>query len=423
MSCSTSNLAFDELPPTQDVIADTQWVRYPCLTSIDSSTAPLEFRIDKTNAFTDINQIFLNLKCRVVKSDGSILADKDLVSSVNNFAYSMFSSVEMYVQDQKVTQDQSMYPWMSYVKILTGCNEKELNYYLRQALWRKDSAALFDQTVIKGNVANKGFVERYEYIANSKTFSMLSKLVTDFTINRLIPEQTEISLRFHRAPPSLCLLCKSGEYKIELQSAELLVPRCSLTSKGLASVHQLMKTKGLMYPSTRATIRTKVVSKNDQNCEWVPFSGNLPKRLYMFQISQAAFNGKIDKNIFNFQHFNLSQVCVMRNDESVPFAVAIPVDVSEANLLYMTSVMALDDPTKIHYNAWEFTHGYMLMCFDLTSDVSASSEEYLNMKHSGTLRVKLDYAKPLDQPITVFCIGEFDDVLVMDSNRNVHWKN
>lgn len=98
MACSTANLDYSSLPPTQEVIADSQWVRYPCLTSIDNNSQnPLEFRLDRTNTFTDLQQLYLHVKFKVVKADGSDLTDKDAVSTVNNFAYSMFSSVEMFI--------------------------------------------------------------------------------------------------------------------------------------------------------------------------------------------------------------------------------------------------------------------------------------------------------------------------------------
>lgn len=139
--------------------------------------------------------------------------------------------------------------------------------------------------------------------------------------------------------------------------------------------------------------------------------------MFIFQVSQSAFNGDIKHNPFYFQHFNLSRISVLRNDESYPMAMAIPVDTSEPYLLYTTTINALNDPTKVHFNAWEFAEGYMLMCFDLTNDTSASTADYINASNNGTLRITLDYSSPLTEPINVFCLAEFDDILTIGSNR------
>lgn len=421
MACGTKSLSYSSVPPTQSVLSGTQWMQYPCLTSVGSPGAPLEFRIDRTNSFVDISQLYLNVSVSVKKQNGEKLGEKDIVSTANLFGYSMFSSAEVFIQDQKVTQDQGLYPWMMYVKMLTGCTKKELEYFSRPALYRKDEAGLFDQLTVGGDASNPGFAERHEFIKKSGTLNMLVKLGFDFTIDRLIPDQTEVLVRLNRSDSSLCLMAKDGKYNVDILSASLLVPRVTLTSAGLKLASSSLNGRGLTYPSTRTAMRSKVISKNDQNCEWVPFHGTLPKRIYVFQISQSAFNGNIKKNIFNFQNFDLKQIQVLRNDESLPLASAMPVEWESPHLLYIMSMLALGDATKVKFNSWEFSEGYALMCFDLTNDNSAESSAYVSQTQSGSLRIKLDYNTPLAEPITVFCMGEFDAVLTIDKNRTIVW--
>lgn len=145
MTCSTKNLDFANSKPTQSVFQSTQWMRFPCLTTLGSSGSPLEFRVDRTNSFIDISQMYLLTTVSVVLKDGKKLPAKELVSTANNFGYSMFNAVELYIQDQKITQDQGLYPWITYIKLLTSCSDKEIDYFLRQSLWYRDEAGMFDQ--------------------------------------------------------------------------------------------------------------------------------------------------------------------------------------------------------------------------------------------------------------------------------------
>ena len=200
------------------------------------------------------------------------------------------------------------------------------------------------------------------------------------------------------------------------------MPKVTLTPRGLALARTALES-GLQFPCTRLTVRTKVVSKGDQNCEWVPFTGSLPKRIHLFQVDQTAFNGAISKNPFDFQLFDLKNVQVMRNEQSIPFDGGIPVDSSNPLLLYLTSVRALNDPSRVNFNSLEFANGYGVMCFDVTNDQSAAQQRYKDQQQSGTLKVRLDYSKPLPNAITVFCLAEFDAILVIDHHRNPHWKS
>lgn len=422
-SCITENLNYSNTRPTQSAIQEVQWSKHPCLTSLDGTDSPLEFRIDKTNSFVDLNQTYLQVSFSILKADGKQLADKDVVSTANIMGYSMFSSVDLYIQDQKVTQDQGMYPWMMYVKILSGCTNRELACFVREALYRRDVAGAMEEQEVAGDIRNMGYVERAELVKNSSRVEMMVKFGLDFTIDRLIPDQTEIFVRFRRAPAQLCLMAKKGQFKLRINTASLLVQKVVLTHEGLRQSHSLLSSRGLTYPSVRCSMRSKVVSKNDQNCEWVPFSGILPKRIFIFQISQAAFNGDITKNIYNFQHFNLKQIHVAQNDEGVPLSSAVQIDWNSPGLLYLISTLALGDASKVHYDSWDFANGYALMCFDLTSDKSAFNDNYVSALSSGTLRIRLDYDQPLSEPISIICVGEFDAQLVIDKDRNVSWNS
>lgn len=65
-------------------------ISYPCLSSIYSSTAHIVFRIDRTNAFGDIQQMYLLLNVCVLKKDWSKLAEKGSGLTAAALAYSMF---------------------------------------------------------------------------------------------------------------------------------------------------------------------------------------------------------------------------------------------------------------------------------------------------------------------------------------------
>jgi hypothetical protein len=421
--CSTSNLDYDRIPPIQGVIEEMQYIEYPCLTnSLLDPGVPLEFRIDKSNTATDLGGIYLNFSASVVNADGTSLADDAVISTVNNFGYSLFSGVDVYIQDQKVSTSQGYYPFAAYLKMLLFTTDHEKEYYLRQALWRRDAPGFMDRIgVDKAGVKNPGFVERAAYIAKSSTVNLLVKLVFDFTIQSLIPEQTEIFLRLHRSKASLCLLAKSGDYKVKISNARLYVPRYKLSSLGNQIIKTRMSRDNLYFSSTKIEVFTKMVGKNDQNFDWTPITGSLPKRIFFFQILNSDYNGSINKNIFNFQCFGIRQIQVHKNGRCLPIAQGINATSNSKALLYTMTLEAVNRPEYISFSEWEFSNGYMVACFDLSNDASAGISDYRNIDDSGTIRIQVDYEKPLDEAITVFCVTERFDVMKIDGQKNPSW--
>ena len=106
------------IPPTQTIIETSQLVEVPCFTSLPrEDLTPLDFRIDKSDLCIDPTNLYLHLQCEVVK----VTPPDEAVDiyPANNLGYALFQNVEVYINDQKITQDQILYPWLSYILCLT----------------------------------------------------------------------------------------------------------------------------------------------------------------------------------------------------------------------------------------------------------------------------------------------------------------
>ena len=155
--------------------------------------------------------------------------------------------------------------------------------------------------------------------------------------------------------------------------------------------------------------------KGAQNMDWVLFNGVMPQKIYIWQVSQEAFNGKIDKNPFNFEQFGLNKIQVLVNERSM--ITSQPVSLQNLNLLFMNTIMNI---TEYPFYTWEFGGGYCVIVVDLTRDHSAGCN-YWSEPVNGNLRVLMDYKTPLKESIVVFCMGEFNSVLHLDPDRNPTW--
>ena len=81
------------------------------------------------------------------------------------------------------------------------------------------------------------------------------------------------------------MAAKGTTLKLKVMDAKLYATRVKLTNASTNSYERLLSSRGFLYPSLTVTTRTKTISKGDQNVDWIPYNGLLPRRLYFFQIT------------------------------------------------------------------------------------------------------------------------------------------
>ena len=135
-SCEGVNSELDlfVVPPTQTSIEDGRWVEHQHLTSLDSG-GPIEFRIPGTgDAYLYRANTYLFIRDKVVLGVGTDLAP---VTPVNNWLHSLFSQVDVYLNDTLVTPSSTTYPFRAYVDTVLSYGAEANNSQLTSQLWYK----------------------------------------------------------------------------------------------------------------------------------------------------------------------------------------------------------------------------------------------------------------------------------------------
>ena len=108
--CTKTELDLKSIPPTMTTMQDIQWVDYHPTASLDSYHGPIEFTIPShTEFYTDLSQTYLYVKFRILKGDGDDLAGTSKVYPVNNLFHSMFSGIDLYLNNKLVTKNSDTY--------------------------------------------------------------------------------------------------------------------------------------------------------------------------------------------------------------------------------------------------------------------------------------------------------------------------
>lgn len=412
-----SELDLFSVPDTQTSIEKSQWIEYRPLSSVSEGRGPIEFLISGNGEeYTDLAETYMQITAKILKENGDELTYEDTgVGPVNLWLHSMFSQLELSLNERLVTSSNNTYAYRAYLETLLSYGPAAKRSHLTSALWYKDSYKFMDDTS-----ANTSFGKRSVYTVASKTVCLIGRPHLDlFFQDRLILNGVDIKLKMIRNKDSFALM---GVGKIVITDASLFVRKVKPSpAVQLGHIRALERTNA-KYPIRR--IETKVFSVpkgnfsvNQENL----FLGQMPSRMVIGCVGTDAYNGDPTKNPFNFKHYGVDYLALYLDGTQVP---SKPLQPDFENGLYTRSYVSLfsgtglnnkDEGNDISYD--EFGEGYTLFPFDLTPDLSTGNHFHL-MKHS-TLRLEIHFKQPLPETVNVVVYGEFENIIEIDKARNV----
>ena len=177
------------------------------------------------------------------------------------------------------------------------------------------------------------------------------------------------------------------------------------------------------YPIKRVVCKTFTIPNGlrDANQEKL-FSGQLPTRLVIGLVDNQGFNGAINRNPFNFRHFNLSEIGIYLDGQQGQMIKPLKTDFEngqyiEAYMSLFTGTNKINRDEGNFITSAEYPNGYALYAFDLTPDLCEGIN--FNLVKQGTVRLALKFSDALERAVTVVAYAEFENVIEIDRSRNI----
>jgi hypothetical protein len=415
---ATVNAELDlfSVPPTQDSVEAGHFLSYRPISSI-SNNAPIEFCVSNSGSdYIDVSQIFLYLK---VKLEKNTIADD--IGPVNNFMHSLFSQVDILLNGKTITPPSNQYAYRSYITNLLNYGNDAKKSHLTTSLWYKDTAGFMG-----ADAQNLGYGERKKFITDKKSFDLISPLHVDLkSTTKYLINGVEMVVKLIQSKPEFCIMStvENPNINLTIEEAELFVRKVKISPSVLVGHARALALGTAKYPITRVEVKSVTIPTGVQNktIEGL-FTGQLPKKIIVGFVKNNAFNGSFTENPFDFKHFDLSFLSFYMDSIQVPSKPFTPqfdknLWIREYNSLFEGSGIFYKD-AGFDLERQEYGNGYFLVSVDLTSDLS-SQEGHWTLLKNGNLRIELRFQKALEETITVVCFGEFDNLIEIDSNRNV----
>ena len=428
--CCKSELDIFSIPYTQMSILKGPWVEYHPVSNITDS-GPIEFNIAGTGEeYVDLSQTMLHVLAKVVNPEGSNLADDAQVGPVNLFLPSLFSQIDVKLNETLVSQPSNTNAYRAYLDVLTNYGHEAMSSQITQQLFYKDTAGKMDvgNPFATGGEANIGLKKRQTFISESKSVSLLGPLYGDiFFQERLLLPGVDVKIKLNRNKDAFCLLSSQAatKYKVVIQKAALYVRRVKVNPSVMLSHAKAIESSPAKYPINKVDVRSFTIpagnmSVNKDNL----FLGQIPNRIIIGFVDNDAYNGSYVKNPFHFKHFDLNYISITVDGEPLPMRPLRPSFgsgngqnfIEAYNTLFLGTNRLFTDK-GIAINREEYAKGYTLYAFDLTPDLSDGC--HLNLVKEGNVRLEAGFDAALPNTVNCIVYSESQGLIQIDRSRNV----
>ena len=423
-SCESVHTGLDlfSVPPTQTAVQEGLFVEYHPLATL-AQGAPIEFAISgATTEYLDLSNTFLHVRAKITKPDGTDLDAGTDVAPVNYWLHSLFSQVDVSLNDTLVTNSENTYPYRAYIEATLNYGRDAKKSHLTSAMYYRDSANHFED--VQGD-DNRGLKVRRDHTARSREADMMGRLHVDimhqerYMINgvdvkiRLIPSKNVFNLMspapfqgFHSVITHASLFVR----KVKLNPAVSLGHAKAL-EKGTAK-----------YPLKRVVVKTfSIPTGNLSAVQDNLFMSQTPNRLVIGLVDSAAFNGQAARNPFHFKTLGLTFLSLYLDGKQIP---GKPLTPNYEQHQYVRSFFSLMTSTGLvnrdagsYLELRDFESGYAIYSFDLSP--SLLDGDQFELVKSGALRLELKFSQALPEPVMVIVYGEMDSMIEIDRSRQV----
>ena len=317
------------------------WTNQNPVNTISGPTSIIDFTLTSNGShYIDLKRTKLCVRCKVTKGDKTDIEIDENVTFINNPLSSLFSQVDVYLQQKQVSSTGN-YPYHAYFHNVLNYGSEALKSQLQLQCFYKDEAGAFDQTQIvpQGTPMNTGAQSRMHYTKGSQIVDMEGPIFSSIcNTGKYLLNGIETKIKLQQTRNAFRLMAVDDkDYKVELLEVYLKVCKVAVTSAIIAGHDIALSKTNAIYNFTRNEIKTFTITTGSYNYNVEDFfSGDIPSRLLVCFVSSEAYNGSYKLSPYNFKHYDLSSIGVSVNDHCLPSRAIQPIYNQTEQMLYIT---------------------------------------------------------------------------------------
>lgn len=443
--CAKSELDLFTVPPTQKAMELGEWIHIQPHSNYHEGTIQFDY-MGTANQYLNLSETELHITATIRKInplDNTLSApiqNTDLIGPVNNFNQSLFSQVEVFLNNAPVENSNSTYAYRAYMEN-TLCHSKEdKETFLQSDMYYQDDAEQMENfepcitpqiirikensnpsevEVIPEVSGNNGYMRRRNRCLNTSV-QMMGRLHGDiFNMNKYLLGDVNLTIKLTRSRPEFCLCGQPGRYIIYIDRALLKIRRTTINPSVLHSHAMALEKSPARYPIKRVVVKPFTIPALTTKA-FLPgvHKGLMPQRIVLGFIDTEAFNGSFNKNPFNFKNYGVTQLLIKIDSRALPYNSGLEFDFDKKRYIdgYNSLFQGIRQASNnISYD--DYAAGYTFYAFDLTPDLS--NRENFSILQDGSLDIDISFSETPEKSITAICYLEFDNVILINKDRVV----
>ena len=376
------------------------------------------------------------------KKDNPIPPESN-VSCVNNLLHSLFSQIDLSLNDEIITSMTGMYPYSSYIQSVLCTNKTNNEIKEEAALFIKDDAANMDDPDLRG--WNSGLYKRGQYLRKSRVFDLCGPLYLDISnANKHLLNGLSVKLSLWRTKNKFYIMrpnvvtdssgapvINTESFVIKILSATWHV--CQITPNPamyLAHEKILAKEKFARYNYYKTDCRKSQIPAGSYSFELADvFQGRVPVKLYLGLTYAANSSGDMSLNPFQFINANLSSLTCSLDGKPIEGSMKHMTygdTMHESNFVQAYYSLFKNDENvekNCQISRSEFFSGYNIYSVQVQSDIRTESGDVFPLAKEGNFSINLTFGQATADPLSLIMLAYFPTTVKIDSGRNVYIKS
>ena len=410
------------VPPTQTMIERDIVTEHRPISTIDP-TSFIQFEIQTAiDEYIDLEKLILYMKVKLnrIKSLANE-SEFDNITPTNYLLHSMIKQVDIFIGDKQITTNSPTYAYKAYFEAFLGFSRDAKRSHMTSALWYNDEDTK-EEILVKNQA---------KYLRNYKELDMIGRLHTDITFQgRSLLGGCRLIIRILLNDPKFYLIVKGHKPELNILEVSLYTHRSKVTRDIVEAHNVALNTSTAKYPLTMSRIKAFTIHAGTFDaCIDNIHSGQLPRRVFVCFVRNAAFCGEYHLNPYKFEHFDISALAIYLDGIQYPSKAFTPdfdfgIFQREMYSLF-EAIDMLDMDSTFYINRDNYAKGNTIFGFNFTPDLSSGcgAVGHVNPLKYGSMRLHIRFSKILADPITALIFCEFDKILEIDINRRAIMDN
>ena len=413
-----------KVPSVDDVLSSHEQEIYPT-TSLDENCIEFDFQADR-NCYVDLRQSFLALKLKFFKARGydtyeskeKKKAHKDesvvftetgddddqqeevaRVTYVNNIMHSIFSNVEVYINNLHIYNSNGLYAHRSYI----SNNFKAAISEYKGVLHCEGYDYEKDLEDVNNPLLDPFFTRRMKLLSRPDGFMLYGKLGIDFfSTSELLYPNMKIRLRLIRAGPDFYMISDNPNVSLGIVDCSLYTRRIALKDDYHKKRIDILAYAPVEYNFLETLAKTFIIPARQNQFIQENIFNNAPiRRVAIAMNTNSAFIGSFTEKPFWYQQFDLRQIRILRGGQPI-----VDFDTADNCRLYATNMKAMNFQDDFPSKPIDHFKDHYVLVFDLTSMQDATENIHYPELVGEPLRLELNFTNPLENVTELIVLGE-----------------